>query len=172
MKSLTIKVRVVFDASAKGSNGLALNDVLLCGPAIQDDVFTILTRSRKHLYAITADVEKMYRQVAIDEEDCDLQRIIWRSSPSEKMRTYRLMTVTYGTASASFMATQCLAALAEEFEEKFPKAAKAIRCDFYMDDLMTGSDNEEDYLSLYHNLYYGFREVSLMKVVFELRLVA
>lgn len=70
---------------------------------------------------ITADDEKMYHQVAIDEEVYDLQRIVWRSVPSDKMRTYRLMTMTYGTVSASFMATQCLTALAEEFEKNVQK---------------------------------------------------
>jgi len=97
---------------------------------------------------ITADVEKMYRQVSVAKEDCDLQRIVWRLSPSEVLRTYRLMTVTYGMATASFMVTQCLASLAKEFEEKYPKASKAIKCDIYMDYLMTESDNENDCLNL------------------------
>lgn len=146
--SLTTKTRVVFDASAKSSSGLSLNDVLLCGPAIQEDVFTILCRFSMHLRVITADVEKMYRQVAIAKEDCDLHRIVRRASPTEKLNSYRLMTVTYGTAPASFMATQCLVALSEEFKHNFPRSAKAIQCEFYMDDLMTGCDDEEDCLSL------------------------
>jgi len=33
------KVRVVFDASARGTNGLALNDLLIREPMIQEDVF-------------------------------------------------------------------------------------------------------------------------------------
>ena len=57
--SLTTKVRVVFDASAKGSKGQLLNDILLCGPTIQEDVFTILCRFRKHIYVVIADVEKI-----------------------------------------------------------------------------------------------------------------
>ncbi|CAI6343037.1 unnamed protein product [Macrosiphum euphorbiae] len=141
--SLTTKVRVVFDASARGSNGLALNDVLMSGPTIQEDVFSILVRFRRYQYALTSDVEKMFRQVSVAKEDWDLQRILWRSDPTEPLRTYHLTTVTYSTTPASFLATKCLAVLGEESRIQFPEASKAIQNDFYMDDLMTGSDTEE-----------------------------
>jgi len=50
--------------------------------------------------------------------------------------------------SASFMATQCLAFLAKEFREIYLEASKVVKSDFYMDDLKTGYDNENDCLSL------------------------
>ncbi|XP_060836320.1 uncharacterized protein LOC132918983 [Rhopalosiphum padi] len=144
LSSLTTKLRVVFDASAKSSTGVSLNDVLMCGPTVQEELFSILIRFRAHQYVITADVEKMFRQVEVSKEDQDLQRIVWRENPSEKLRIYRLTTVTYGTTSASFMATQCLASLAEAEKLRFPRAAKAIRRDFYMDDLMTGAETIDE----------------------------
>ena len=45
--SSTTKLRVVFDASAKTSTGLSLNDALMTGPTLQDDLFTIVTRFQK-----------------------------------------------------------------------------------------------------------------------------
>ena len=39
----TTKVRVVFDASAKTTNNLSLNDVLMVGPTIQDKLYCIQT---------------------------------------------------------------------------------------------------------------------------------
>lgn len=97
-------------------------------------------RFRKHKYVIMADVEKMYRQVLVDKEDQDLQRIIWRSNPNEPLSKYRLCTVTYGTASASFLVTRCLKQLAIENCDKYPNACKAISQDFYVDDLITGGE--------------------------------
>lgn len=146
--SLTTKLRVVFDASAKSSSGLALNDVLLCGPTVQEELFDILIRFRRHQYVIMADVEKMFRQIKIREEDRDLQRIVWRTKPSESLRTYRLSTVTYGTTPASFMATNCLMTIAEEFKNQFPLASEVVQRDFYMDDLMTGCETEEECIQL------------------------
>lgn len=64
-ESLTIKVRVVLDGSAKTSSGISLNDILLTGPILQDDLFTILIRFRKYTVAFTADVAKIYQQVLV-----------------------------------------------------------------------------------------------------------
>ena len=44
----TTKLRVVFDASAKSSSGLSISDILLVGPAIQDNLFSIVLRFRMH----------------------------------------------------------------------------------------------------------------------------
>lgn len=60
------KLRVVFDASCKSSTGISLNDALMVGPTIQQDLVSILMRFRTFAYAFTADVEKMYRQILID----------------------------------------------------------------------------------------------------------
>lgn len=61
----TIKLRVVFDASSKGSSGLSLNDVLMTGPILQDNLILILLRFRFYNAAITGDLEKMYRQILV-----------------------------------------------------------------------------------------------------------
>ncbi|XP_015377245.1 PREDICTED: uncharacterized protein LOC107171509 [Diuraphis noxia] len=159
--SLTTKVRIVFDASAKSSSGLSLNNVLKCGPTVQEDVFKILARFRKHQYVLTADVEKMFRQIQIANEDRDLQRILWRPSPNEALRTYQLTTVTYGTTPASFLATQCLVSLGEEKKQQQPAAANAILRDFYMDDLMTGADSEEECYKLQREINDIFNSAKL-----------
>lgn len=42
------------------------------------------------------------------------------------------------------MANQCLLTLSEQFKNKYPLASNIIKSDFYMDDLITGSDSEEE----------------------------
>ena len=67
--STTTKLSVVFDASAKTSNGVSLNDTLMVGPMIQQNVFDLLLRFRFHKYGYTADVAKMYRQIKLSPKD-------------------------------------------------------------------------------------------------------
>ncbi|GBP12586.1 hypothetical protein EVAR_10249_1 [Eumeta japonica] len=48
----------------------------------------------------------MYRQIEVNESQRPLQQILWRFDPSKPLKSYTLNTVTYGTASAPFLATR------------------------------------------------------------------
>lgn len=142
--SSTTKVRVVFDASAKSSTGLSLNDTLMAGPTIQQDIFSILCRFRCHKYVLTADIEKMYRQIKVNSHQTNLQRILWRRNTTEPIKINRLKTVTYGTTPAPFLAVRTLHQLAMDEQQAWPIASKVTLTDFYVDDLMTGAETLVD----------------------------
>jgi len=74
--SSTTRTRVVFDGSAKTSNGLSLNDILQVGATVQPDLYSIVLRLRTHQVCFTADIVKMYRQIVFHPQDRDLQRIL------------------------------------------------------------------------------------------------
>lgn len=61
------KFRVVFNASARTTNGVSLNDTQHIGPTVQDKLAHIIFRFRRYQYAVVADAEKMFRQVKVDE---------------------------------------------------------------------------------------------------------
>lgn len=142
--STTTKLRVVFDASAASSTGISLNDLQMVGPPIQGDLLSILLRFRQHKYTACADIEKMYRQCLVDENQRDLQLILWRDDPSEPVGIYRLNTVTYGTASAPYLSCRCLKQLASECTD--PEIRRIINEDFYVDDMITGHDDKNTLL--------------------------
>jgi len=141
--SSTTKLRVVFDGSAKTSSGVSLNNALRVGPTVQNDLFTLLLQFRFHLIALKADITKMYRQFIINESDIDYQRIVWRESPNQPLEDYRLLTVTYGTTSAPFLATRSLQQLATDEATNFPGASRVVSKDMYVDDLMSGENSVE-----------------------------
>ncbi|XP_072936546.1 uncharacterized protein [Epargyreus clarus] len=137
--STTTKLRVVYNASSPSTSGISSNDIQMVGPTIQDDLLSILLRFRQHKYILSADVEKMYRQVVVHPSDRYLQQILWRDNLNEPVKIYQLNTVTYGTASAAFLATRCLRQIGLECTNN--KIGEIIIHDFYVDDLLTGSDD-------------------------------
>ncbi|KAJ2941115.1 hypothetical protein O0L34_g10350 [Tuta absoluta] len=140
----TTQVRPVYNASQKGKNNISLNDELLVGPQLQEDMRNLIMRWRMKKICYVADVQKMYRQILVTKEDRDLQRIVWRSSTNEPIKDYRLSRVTFGTASAPYLAVKTMHQIANDEGQDYPDAAKTIKEDFYMDDLMSGNDNLQD----------------------------
>ncbi|KAH9638724.1 hypothetical protein HF086_013996 [Spodoptera exigua] len=65
LDSTTTKLRVVFNASSKSSSGKSLNDLMCCGPNLQKDLMTLILNWRTYKYVMTADIEKMFRQLFI-----------------------------------------------------------------------------------------------------------
>ena len=150
--STTTKLRVVFDGSAKSSTGYSLNDLLLCGNTIQDDIFSHLCRFRCYPIVILADIEKMYRQIVVILRNRDFLRILWRENLTDEIKEYRLKTVTYGTKSASFLAIRSLQQSAIDNQKEFPLASKVISRDFYVDNLITGVNTLEEGIQLQNDL--------------------
>lgn len=146
--SSTTKVRVVFDGSAKTSSGHSLNDSLLVGPVVQDELLNQIIRFRKFPIALVADIEKMYRQISMNPADRSLQRILWRFDASEPIQAYELGTVTYGLAPSSFLATRTLLQLVEDEGIPFPNASTAIKKNVYVDDLIAGANSIEAAIQL------------------------
>ncbi|XP_058840942.1 uncharacterized protein LOC131696416 [Topomyia yanbarensis] len=142
--STSTKLRVVFDASAKSHpSQISLNEALKVGPTVQSDLFEIHIRFRQHRVVFTADVTKMYRQIWIAPFQTCFLRIFWRTNSADPLRVLELTTVTYGTASAPFLATRCLVQLCEDEGAKFPMAAQIILEDCYVDDILSGTDSSE-----------------------------
>ncbi len=158
MDKSTTKLRVVFDASAKSSNRISLNDELMIGPTIQDNLSTILIRWRTHRFVFTADVEKMYRQIKIQNDHQKYQKILWRFSKDEPIQDFALTTVTYGTAAASYTATRVLKQIADDItDERYNNIRQTIKEDFYMDDLLSGANTNEEAIAKIHNLNHVLR---------------
>ncbi|XP_037932864.1 uncharacterized protein LOC119667632 [Teleopsis dalmanni] len=150
--STSTKLRVVFDCSCKTDSGLSLNEVMMKGPLVQDDLLSIILRFRCYKYAITADVTKMYRQAWVTDDDANYQTILWRSSSDENIKAYRLRTITYGTTSAPYLATRYLKQLSEDYIDKYPIGSRKVLSDFYMDDLISGSNDEDEIFEIYNQV--------------------
>ncbi|XP_015122818.1 uncharacterized protein LOC107045171 [Diachasma alloeum] len=135
--SVKTKVRVVYDGSAKTTTDISLNETLLVGPKLQQDIFWQVLHFRTHLYTLTGDIEKMFLQFGVRKEDRRYQRIMWRNSHG-KVAIYELNNVTFGLSFSPYQAVQCLQQLAEDEAHHFPVAARILKQNMYVDDLLCG----------------------------------
>lgn len=87
-ESTTTKLRAVFNASCKSRSGLSLNDVLIPDPTIREMLVEIVLRFRLYCYVVTADIEKMFRQILVHYLNQPLQRILWLDAPELKLNVY------------------------------------------------------------------------------------
>ena len=140
--STTTKLRVVFDGSAKSSNGNSLNGSLMVGPTVQQDLFSILIRFRLHKVALSGDIAKMYRQIALDPAAKDFHRLLWRDSNTDFIKQFRMTRVTYGIASSAFHSTRSVVDVANLCKDQV--LAQSIKNDFYVDDYLSGAESTED----------------------------
>ncbi|XP_055622079.1 uncharacterized protein LOC129765691 [Toxorhynchites rutilus septentrionalis] len=163
-ESTTTKVRVVFNGSAKTSTGFSLNEALCVGPVVQDDLLDIILRFRTFPIALVADIAKMYRQILVHPDDVRFQRILWRFSGKTPIQVYELLTVTYGLAPSSYLATRTLQQLAEDEGAAYPIGGPALKKNFYVDDFIGGAQSIEEAIRLRTEL-----DELLPKGGFELR---
>jgi hypothetical protein len=150
--STTTKIRAVFDASAKSSSGVSLNNTLLVGPTVHPPLIDVLLRFRLHRIALITDVSKMYRVVELTESDKDFHRFVWGTTPSETLRDYRMTRVTFGVSASSFTANMSVKQNAADLAHKYPLAARVVSESFYVDDGLTGADSTEAAVELQRQL--------------------
>ena len=150
--STTTKVRAVFDASAKTSSGVSLNDTLMVGPTVHSSLVDVLLRFRWHRVALVADVSRMYRAIALTPQDRDLHRFVWRNAPNLPLQDFRMTRITFGVSASSFVANMCVKQNAQDYTNTFPLAAKAVDESFYVDDGLTGADSKDEAIQLQNEL--------------------
>ena len=148
VSSSTTKIRAVFDASAKTSSGVSLNDQLLVGPTVHSTLVDVLLRFRLHRIALTSDVSRMYRAVLLPPGDRDLHRFVWREQPNEVLCDYRMTRVTFGVASSSYAANMAIKQNAVDHAQQCPLAASAVHRSFFVDDCLCGADSPTETIEL------------------------
>lgn len=141
LTSTITKLRVVFNGSQRSVTGDSLNGRLLPGLNLLPSLPDILLSWRRHRFVLAADIEKMYRQILVDPEDRDVQRILWRDTQRDPVREYKLNTVTYGLTCAPFLAVRTLRQLAHDERTSYPLGTEAILHDTYVDDVLTGASS-------------------------------
>ncbi len=129
------KLQVVFDCSAT-FKGTSLNEHLLPGPDMINNLTGVLVRFRRHPIAVTCDVEKMFHQFRVQEKDRDYLHFLWWKDGDRNsvLQDYRIKVQIFGSVSSPGCANYGLRYLANEYSQSHALGAQFITRDFYVDD--------------------------------------
>ncbi|XP_050951513.1 uncharacterized protein LOC127154148 [Labeo rohita] len=144
------KIRVVFDCTAS-FRGMSLNGQLLQGPNLTNTLIGVLTRFREEPIAMMADVESMFYQVRVPEEDADLLRFLWwpNGNLNAPIEEYRMMVHLFGATSSPSCASYALRKTAEDRKDVAPqKAVETVLYNFYVDDCLRSVSTEQEAVDL------------------------
>ena len=129
-------LRIVFDPACQ-FQGVSLNSLLHKGPCLIGNLLGVLLRFREEPVAFVGDISKMYLQISLPEEDTHVHRFLWRNLDTTRQpTTYALQRVTFGDKPSPDMASFVMLKIADDNAEDNPNAAKILRKDRYMDDLI------------------------------------
>ncbi|XP_060531495.1 uncharacterized protein LOC132705081 [Cylas formicarius] len=90
----------------------------------------------------------MYRQILVNPLHTDYQRVLWRNTPNEPVKDFRINRVVYGLSCSPYLAIRYLHQLAVEKGHKYPLAAKALKRNTYVDDIVVSCCSIQTALAL------------------------
>ena len=112
----------MYDSAAR-YGGVSLNDTMLPGPRLQQDVFDVLLRFRKNPVALVADLTEMFSKVTMAKQDSRYHRILWRglylSRPPE---VYEAMRFMFGDRASPYLAQYVVRQHGEDNRDDYPLA--------------------------------------------------
>ena len=161
---VTTKIRVVFDASAKNSEGQSLNDQLLEGPKLQLDIVELLIRMRLKKIVILADVAKMFYSILIDEQFRDYFRFLWNFSDGDTPKVYRFRKLLMGAKSSPYLAIATVHHHLDKVAKEEPQKeglCQLLKESLYVDDLITGVNTVEEAIKMRKNVTDIFRGMKM-----------
>ena len=148
------KIRVVYDCAAK-SSGVSLNDVLLQGPDLTNSLIGVLLRFRQEPTVVMADIEKMFYQVKVPEEDRDFLRFFWWADGdvNSDLRQYRMTVHLFGASSSPTCANYALRQTALDRAHKYSQeTVQSVLKNFYVDDGLKSVEGPEKAVTLVREL--------------------
>ncbi|XP_062611017.1 uncharacterized protein LOC134272834, partial [Saccostrea cucullata] len=126
------QIRVVFDSSAQ-CQGLSLNQVLLTGPNLTNDLLGILLRFRQGPVAVTVDIQQMFYGFYVQPDQRKYLRFFWykENDMNKGLVEYQMKVHVFGNTTSPAIATY---ALRKTVEESDSDVKNFVVKNFYVDD--------------------------------------
>lgn len=156
-------LRIVYDASAKIKNCYSLNECLRAGPVLLEDLTKLLIRFRSHRIGLTADVEKAFLQIGLQDDSKDVTRFLWikditKAANEDNLIHLRFCRVPFGVISSPFLLN---ATIKHHLLRSNDKSIQQASENIYVDNLVTGTKTKLQAISLHNKLKQEFEKISM-----------
>lgn len=142
--SSTTPIRIVYNCSNKGWNGVSFNDCVETGAPLQNDQIHLLLRFRTHAIGMVADVEKAFHHIELHESDRDFLRWMWledSTNPDSPLVVYRFKVVPFGAKSSPFILNSVIM---HHLNRNASAVAKNMQQSVFVDNIITGCESETE----------------------------
>ena len=143
-------LRVVFDCGAT-FKGASLNSELLPGPNLTSSLLGVLLRFRNEVVAFMGDIQAMFHEVKVAEEDRDFLRFLWwpDGDITQDLKEYRMTVHLFGAVSSPSCASYALRKTADDSRSEFlDGVVQSVKQNFYVDDCLKSSATEEEAIQM------------------------
>ena len=148
------QIRVVKDAAAE-YQGTSLNKHLLTGPDLLSSLVGNLMRFRTGKVGLAADIEAMYHQVRVPQQDADSLRFLWKEDITKEgpPDVYQMLVHIFGAKDSSGCANYALHRAARDHHRGYSSSTfESCLKAFYVDDLLKAVQSTEDAICLAEEL--------------------
>ncbi len=121
----------------------------------------ILLRFRTSRIALTADIERAFLQIQVDEKDQDVLRFLWFDDafkPQPGLQILKFTRVVFGVSSSPFLLNATIRHHLTKYTSTHPKLVKRILESIYVDDIVSGAETEEEAFAMYQESKAMLRE--------------
>jgi len=132
------KIRVVFDCSSN-FKGTSLNENLISGPDLSNQIIGVLIRFREQPVAVMGEIEAMFHQVKIPEKDRSLLQFLWweEHDISKTITDLEMNVHVFGSTSSPSCCNYALKRTAlDNISNYQPEVINTVLRNFYVDDLL------------------------------------
>ncbi len=159
------QVRVVMDGAARAGKNPCLNDCLLKGPKLVNELPTVLMRFRLREICFAADVRKMFFQIGMLPEDRPYHRFLWKEN--ERLKVYQWAVHPFGSAASPCVAIFSIKEHAGRYKAEYPQAAETVIKSTLVDDNLDSRQTVEEAVTLGRQLVelFGKAGMRLGKII-------
>ena len=147
-------LRVVFECGAT-FQGVSLNSELLPGPNLTSSLLGVLLRFRNEVVAFMGDIQAMFPQVKVAEEDTEFLCFLWwpDGDITQDLREYRMTLHLFGAVSSPSCASYALRKTADDNQLEFlNEVVQSVKQNFYVDDCLKSLATEEEAIQMIKDL--------------------